>query len=288
MLYRFPPPPADARDPSFLAGERETFAKLKIESKAGNRTVLMTEHTLIFVVKGIKLLHVGDETVQASPGTVVLLRKGIYVMAEYIEQGLDFEALMLFLPSAVLRSFEAENTFRPTATRQQDHCMVFPMTELMVEFRNGFRRYFDQRPTHFEGLMPLKQKEILLLMLSGGFKEKVNNFIYSAINADAADIDYIVNSYLLQPVSIAELADLANCSLAKFKRDFQRRYNTSPRVWINTRRLAHASMLLQNTSQTIAEIAGACGFESTSYFIRLFRQEYGCTPGERRAKITTG
>lgn len=288
MLYRFPPLPADARDPSFLAGQTETFAKLKIESKVGNRTVLMTEHTLIFVLKGVKLLHVGGETLKAFPGSVVLLRKGIYVMAEYIEGGLDFEALMLFLPTRVLRSFEVEGYYGSRAARQHDHCMVFPTTDLVAAFRNGFRRYFEHPPFNYEALMPLKQKEILLLLMSGGFKDRVNNFIYSAINADAADVDYIVSSYLLQPVSVAELASLANCSLAKFKRDFQRRHQTSPRAWINARRLQHAVMLLQNTSKTVSEIAGECGFESSSYFIRLFRKEHGCTPGEQRAKIAIG
>jgi AraC-like DNA-binding protein len=286
MLYRFPPLPADARDPSFLAGQTETFAKLKIESKAGNRTVLMTAHTLIFVMKGIKLLHVGTETVKAFPGSVVLLRKGIYVMAEYIEEGLDFEALMLFLPDKTLRTFEGEGMLQKRKDGRYDHCVVFPVTDLIAEFRNGFRKYFESTPRNFEVLLPLKQKEILLLLMAGVHSDKVNDFICSAISTEEADIDYIVNTYLLRPVSVAELADLANCSLAKFKRDFQQRYGTSPRAWINSRRLEHAAMLLQNTSRTVGEVADECGFESTSHFIRLFRKEYGCTPGEQRAKLT--
>src|SRR5882757_945731 len=98
MLYRFPPPPAEAADPTFLTAGSEIFAKLKIESKPGKRTVLVTEHMLIFVTKGVKLLHFAEETVRVSPGEVVLLRKGIYVMAEYVADGLDFESMMLFLP----------------------------------------------------------------------------------------------------------------------------------------------------------------------------------------------
>lgn len=79
MLHRFPPPP-DKADTSFIASKTETFAKLKTESLPNQRTVLMTGHTLIFVLKGVKLLHFPDMTVRASPGEVILLRKGIYVM----------------------------------------------------------------------------------------------------------------------------------------------------------------------------------------------------------------
>ncbi|MGY4539527.1 hypothetical protein ACVW0P_003961, partial [Mucilaginibacter sp. UYNi724] len=105
MLYRFPPATPPIADPTFLSAEDVTFSKLKIESKAGKRTVFITEHTLIFVIKGVKLLHFKDNTLHVTPEQVFLLRKGIYVMAEYIEEGLEFEALMLFLPENILKPF---------------------------------------------------------------------------------------------------------------------------------------------------------------------------------------
>lgn len=281
VLYRFPPTPAEATDPTFLTGKSETYAKLKIESKAGKRTVLITEHTLIFVLKGVKLLHFGDKTQRASPGEVILLRKGIYVMAEYIEDGLDFEAIMLFLPLKLVKELEIMGAGK----KVDEHFLIFPATPLIHAFKEGFRKYFDHPPINFEALMPLKQKEILLLLISGNNGEAVKGFIRSAMSSGAENIDYIVNSYLLQPLSIAELANLANASLAKFKRDFQKRYNCSPKKYINSKRLSHAHMLLQNTDTPVTSIALDCGFESASYFIRLFKQEYQCTPMELRAKI---
>lgn len=281
-LYRFPPTPAEATDPSFLSGKSETYAKLKIESKAGKRTVLITEHTLIFVMRGVKLLHFADKTLQVSPDEVILLRKGIYVMAEYIEEGPDFEAMMLFLPLKLLRSLEIENE----RTKPDEPCLVFPATALIHGFKESFRKYFDNPPSNFESLLPLKQKEILLLLLSGSHAGAVKGFIRSAVSTAPTDIDFIIHSYLLQPVSVADLANLSNCSLAKFKRDFQQRYHTSPRTWINRKRLEHARMLLRNTNKPVSEIALDCGFESASYFIRIFKKEYQCTPMEQRAKIT--
>jgi hypothetical protein len=49
----------------------------------------------------LKRLHFGRQTVKAGPGQIILLKKDIYVMAEYIEEGLNFEALMVFLPLIV-------------------------------------------------------------------------------------------------------------------------------------------------------------------------------------------
>ncbi|HTI89964.1 MAG TPA: AraC family transcriptional regulator [Puia sp.] len=282
MLYRFPPAPAEATDPSFLTGETETFAKLKIESKTGKRTVLMTEHTLIFVMKGIKLLHFPGETLRVSSREVILLRKGIYVMAEYIEEGLDFEAMMLFLPVKLLRALETTNL--AVNKKLNEPCLIFPMTAMIEGFKESLRKYFENRPNNYEALLPLKQKEILLLLLSGSYGERVQEFIHAAVSTEPTDISFIVNNYLLQPVSIAELANLANCSLATFKRSFQQQYQSSPRVWINEQRLRHACLLLRNTRKPVAEVAMDCGFESVSYFIRLFKKEHGCTPTELRAK----
>jgi len=283
MLYRFPPSPS-AIDDSFLASTTEVFAKLKQESSAGKRTVMLTEHTLIFVLRGVKLLHFAHETVRVSPGEVFLLRKGIYVMAEYIEEGLDYEAMMLFLPGALLRKMISQG--RSSITLPDDRCLIFPATAMVNVFKEGFRQYFSQRPLHMETLMPLKQQEILWLLLSGPQGRMVQAFIQSAVRAEPTDIDHVLREYLLQPVSIAELAALANCSLAKFKRDFQQRYKCAPRQWINQQRLQHARMLLQNTSKQVAEIAMDCGFESTSYFIRIYKTCYGHTPAQERAKIT--
>jgi len=282
VLHRFPPTP-DKADATFIKSEKQTFAKLKTESAPGQRTVLMTEHTLIFVLKGVKLLHLPDSTIKASPGEVILLRKGIYVMAEYIKDGLDFEAVILFLPGNLLRSMALQHPHQPQ--QREDPCLVFPSTTLIDSFKDSFRSYFNSPIPHLESLLPLKQQEILYLLQSGNQGDRVRSFIHSAVSAEPTDIDFIVNSYLLQPVTIEELADLANCSLAKFKRDFQRRYQCSPRAYINKQRLAHARMLLHNTTQQISEISLNCGFESASYFISLFKKEFGHTPAAARARI---
>lgn len=281
MLHRFPPLASEVQhDVSFLSGSNAVYAKLKREQQAGKRTVLMTEHTLIFVMKGVKLLHLPQQTVTASPGEVILLRKGIYAMAEYIEDGLDFEALMLFLPGSLLNTLARYGKRSPA----QAHHLVFPATPAIHAFKDGLHSFFKQPPTHYESLLALKQQEILLLLLSGLHGENVQEFIHAATSSAPADIDYVLNSYLLQPVTIAELAALCNCSLAKFKRDFQQRYQCAPRTWINKRRLQHAHLLLQNTDKQVTEIAFDCGFENASYFIRLFKTEYGCTPAAVRAK----
>ena len=286
MILRFPPSAPSKTDLTFLTGQSEVFAKLKIEYKTGKRTVMITEHTLIFVINGIKLLHFPDQTLKITPGCVFLLKKGIYVMAEYIEEGLVFEALMIFLPETILKSF-ITRTHTGVNYERAEPCFVFPITPLINKFKEQFRQYFDHSLFDYEQLMHLKQKEIITLLLSSDYKDQAHAFIKSAVSTDLQDMDTILQTYFLQPITIAELAGLCNRSLAAFKRDFQKQYSDSPRAYINKRRLNHAIMLLQYTDKQIAEIAADCGFESPSYFIRIFKREFNSTPTKMRAKNTT-
>lgn len=281
MLFRFPPIPVDPGDPTFLAGEQTVFAKHKIETRPGKRTVLLTEHTLIFVVNGIKLLHFPGETVEAEPNSVILLKKGIYVMAEYFEDGLTFEAMMVFLPRKALKEFMKE---REEGGKDDPPFLVFPASDLLTEFKEQYRGYFGRSFRGKEQLLTLKQQELLVLLASSDHGQAVVRWLSSAMHAEPEDLASIVKEYMLQPVTLEEMASLSNRSLASFKRDFQRHYQCPPRQWINRQRLEHARLLLDNTDQSVSDIGLACGFESTSHFIRIFKREFGITPHVLRAK----
>jgi AraC-like DNA-binding protein len=285
MLFRFPPDSLPLGDDSFLTAGSETFAKLKIESKAGKRTVFLTEHTLIFVISGVKLLHFAEHTLRITPDSVFILKKGIYIMAEYIEEGLNFEALMLFLPERILSAYLLKSD-QQANSQKNGPCMVFPANRLMQDFKSQFRQYFDHPLFDYKQLIPLKQREILTLLLSSGHQQEIQRFIQSAVSKDPRDMQSIIEEHVLQPITVAELAKLCNRSLAAFKRDFKKQYHSPPRIYINQQRLKHARMLLQNTNKRIAEIAGHCAFESTSYFSRAFKREFGVTPQAIRAVIT--
>lgn len=281
-LFRFPPPAIDPADRTFLTSEGEAFAKLKIESKAGKRTVFLTSYTLIFVLKGIKLLHFPDHTLEVSAGRIVLLKKGIYVMAEYMEQGSAFEALLVFLPLSLLRNHAV--TSDSLLTPDADPYKVFRANELTDTFKHQVRQYFDKTLPLLDSLFGVKQQEILLLLMSSGYQAEVRKFIAATTGSGPDDLDFAIRNYIFTPVNLQDLAVLANRSLSSFKRDFQNQYHCAPKKWINTERLKQARLLLLNTDQRIAEIAAGCGFQSTSYFTRAFKKAHQCTPGEWRSE----
>lgn len=54
------------------------------------------------------------------------------------------------------------------------------------------------------------------------------------------------------------------------------------KAYIHSERLKKAVRLLDETNMSVGEISWQCGFESPSYFIRVFRTAFGMPPGRRR------
>ena len=80
------------------------------------------------------------------------------------------------------------------------------------------------------------------------------------------------------------LEKISGYTLEYVSRVLKRCAGVTPRDALNRIRMEHAAMVLNTTSRDIGQIARDCGFESASYFFRLFRERYGCTPLQYRGK----
>jgi len=81
----------------------------------------------------------------------------------------------------------------------------------------------------------------------------------------------------LTPQSIADLLGLSNKYVL---RKFKEYCNISLNEYILQIRLAHAAALLADDTLPISHITAKVGLESETYFYRLFKKAYGCTPRE--------
>ncbi|MFD2540770.1 helix-turn-helix domain-containing protein [Lacinutrix gracilariae] len=60
--------------------------------------------------------------------------------------------------------------------------------------------------------------------------------------------------------------------------------NRTTSAFIRSQRLKLAKELLQKSDATISEIAYLVGFNTSSYFIKYFKEIYHCTPNEFQSK----
>lgn len=78
--------------------------------------------------------------------------------------------------------------------------------------------------------------------------------------------------------SLTEIASQLHYNLAWLSREIRRKTGKNFTDLVQEKRMSQAAWLLTNTSQNVADIAVAVGYENISYFHRLFAAHYGASP----------
>lgn len=96
---------------------------------------------------------------------------------------------------------------------------------------------------------------------------------------------YMNKNYSLM-LTLKEVADEVNMSEVSFSRFIKNRTGKTFIDNLNEIRLGHATRMLIETSNTVAEICYLCGFNNISNFNRTFKRKKNCTPSEYRVNFS--
>lgn len=97
-----------------------------------------------------------------------------------------------------------------------------------------------------------------------------------------------VRAHYADPLALGEAAALCGMSRAVFGRTFRKASGMTLRRYLNHVRMTHAVELLEESAQSITEIASRLGFSDQSHFDRRFRETFGRTPSQHRAGFARG
>ncbi len=100
-------------------------------------------------------------------------------------------------------------------------------------------------------------------------------WLFRARRAFAANADYLVEG-------LPRLTTLTGVSYTHLARTLKATSGKTPTQYVNDLRTARAALLLTTTMRPIIEIASECGFAQLSYFYRLFRARFDCSPDAYR------
>lgn len=91
-----------------------------------------------------------------------------------------------------------------------------------------------------------------------------------------------IDEHYSEKITIEDLANVALCSIQNVYRIFQKNFDLSPHNYINRIRLEKASVLLENSDHSVAEISETAGFDDPAYFSKLFKKRYRLSPKKYR------
>jgi len=132
----------------------------------------------------------------------------------------------------------------------------------------------------------------MLLMLSLAFeicatiyakiKANPNNQLHSEHWMTIWKMTGFIHKNYADKILIDDIALAGAVSHTKCHELFNTNLNCTPIAYLTDYRIQKSCEILKNTSCLITEIAMRCGFQSSSYFTYVFRNETGMTPREYR------
>lgn len=155
---------------------------------------------------------------------------------------------------------------RPLLANLQNTVQIMQEQKNFFEFRlrNLFSAMWE---TVYARAMALQQPEITF---SPQEDERIKHLIS------------FINEHYSEKLTVAQIAKSILVSERECFRLFQNMLGMTPVEFLISYRLKKACELLITTQKSILEIALECGFSNSSYFGKLFKQQYLASPGEYR------
>ena len=161
-----------------------------------------------------------------------------------------------------------------------DFGMMMEETESVRQIFSSLYNVPDQIKGHY---FKLKVIEIFLLLsvISTTNHEKRSSYRKQQVDIVKAVNEYISTQFMKR-ITIDSLSDQFDIPTSTLKRCFKGVYGTTIHHYLKECRINAAKHLLQESDQSILEIANAVGYENGSKFTSAFKEATGVTPSAYR------
>lgn len=246
------------REPLTLPFVVHTVGEMRFQAAIERPSGLDAHQTLI-VTKGEGVFTIGDRSFPLAAGEGVFIRKN--VPHSYRSAGKEFSTLWVSFLGAesVLDHYKLNNYF----------C-------------------FDTPPMLPEVTRALWQEccgSSTLLSRSAAGYAWLAQWLHDcfALSAPVAvQVRRYLESHFAEPITLDQVADAVHMSRYALCHYYKESCGTTVMEELRQIRIAKATRLLQFSTASIEEVSSSCGFESPSYFSKLFKLATGYTPREYR------
>jgi AraC-like DNA-binding protein len=236
------------------------------------------EYELTYISNGKGERMIGDALSQFEEGDLVLLDANL--PHTWLGQGFDYQTVVVQFSPKFINSFLQWTEFQKIKNllAKAKNGLAFPQEATVIQKIKNIVQLtdFEQVISLLEVLNQLA--DLPCESLSQTKVIQLNTKTESRINTIC---QYIQENYS-QNLDLPQVANLIHLSESAFCKFFKKTTSKTFSEYLNYIRIKAIGNDLKMTDKTIAEIAFANGFESLTYFNRVFKREAGMTPKEFR------
>ena len=144
-------------------------------------------------------------------------------------------------------------------------------------------RFFSD--CHREATRPDSDQRMVELLLALWLRSCARDAVGRAVVIDEDGIvaaRSYMERHMEQELSLADLAEVADCSPSHFSARYRELYHEAPIASLIRLRLSHAQHLLRSTQWPVSDIAKTVGFGDAFHFSRTFKRKFGMAPSAWR------
>ena len=249
---------------------------------------------LASMLKGKKIMHLKDkQAFDFLPGESLILPSR-EVMC------IDFPEARSNKPTQCLAMAISEDKIKSVLSRMNEQMpkadnLEWSLLDYNFHFTNDLGIYqilqrlmflfTEEHPSKDLFVDNMLEELIIRILQTNSRKIYTEKSIGLATSNRLAYVVTFIRSNLSSNISISDLSRKACMSESNFYRVFKNELGVSPIDFINNERIKLAVSLLQDKKRSIKEIYRECGFESRSYFNRVFKSRKNMAPGDYQSRL---
>lgn len=236
---------------------------------------------LVGVVCGAGTRTVGDQTEPMSVGEIILIPPYIPHVWRFDQSVTDaygnIANMAVFFESSVLDGLEMIfPEVRPSVNRLKSLNRAVAYTGKIK--RRIYELLYAMRDLTSEARLPMMIELLLLASNTDNCSVVGCHKVIRKSEQRMENIRVFCSCNYARSISLDEIASYVGMNKSAFCTFMRRHAGKSFSEYINCYRLEKAFERLKHTDDDIAAIAYDTGFANVSYFNRLFKSKYGCTP----------
>ena len=238
--------------------------------------VMFDHHILVWFISGETKIIQAEATYTFNAGDIFLIpRNQLATVINYPKDGMPHKAVAMYLTAERLKDFYSRHKAIGKVEPLQK---VYSFTKhpLLESCLASLIPYFDLGENLPLDIAAIKIEEAISILRS--IDKGVDGLLANFEEPGKINLTKFMELHYMFNMTLDRFGYLTGRSVATFRRDFKKAFNTTPQKWLTEKRLELAHYQIAEKQQKPSDTYIEVGFENLSHFSYAFKKHFGYPP----------